>query len=545
VSERKLVLIGGLLLTLVAAALRLWALPDFAFRGDEYGTLECVQWPVCEILSTYSGQLTMHSYILAMKVWSALFGSSPLAFKIPSLLAGIALVALLFSLSRSWMGVQQAWVAAALAAFSILLIRYSQVARVYSLLALLTVVSWALYERVWRGGGWAATAAWTLVNIIALTSSLNSVYLLAAQGVHALLCAVAGIRPSRRRILQLWGALGAALGLSVLFYSASLADILEFREMWAGGALRSDWIPWTFLRFHESLAYPVLGLMVLGVIRLWSQRRELAVLLLLWAFLPWLFYWLLGSRHPQTAFVRFLIPTLPAHLMLVAAGSVGLLQWLLPGSWARASGSLASAALLAGLIVPLDYASKVGAGKGRPYQAAFEFIRERAAPSDLLSTGVIGTDRPELEEGFHGLPPLLPPDALSTQKRPPQAGRLFLLSRRIEGAGPLWERHFKFQAFLDPRGRKEVVVLVGPEESAGGAPLYLALRQYYQSCTEAAAQGHRLDRVPARHFMKLWKVYRQLQQLAILEGRSEAARRASAEMDRCQVEYQKRSANRR
>ena len=103
-------------------------------------------------------------YYLLLRPWLALAGESEFALRFPSAVAGVLTVALLYRVGRVWLGERAAFWAALLLALNPFHLWYSQEARMYALLALLSLaVLWAfvraLPRRRWAAWGLPSTSA--------------------------------------------------------------------------------------------------------------------------------------------------------------------------------------------------------------------------------------------------------------------------------------------------------------------------------------------------------------------------------------------------
>jgi len=76
-------------------------------------------------------------YYWLLKIWSALFGSTELAYRSMSMLFGAATIVVSFFLSRKLFGRKVAWLSLLFISLSPMLIRYSDEARMYTLAALI------------------------------------------------------------------------------------------------------------------------------------------------------------------------------------------------------------------------------------------------------------------------------------------------------------------------------------------------------------------------------------------------------------------------
>jgi mannosyltransferase len=172
----------------VAAGFRLWGFARQSLWYDEWltaeaaeGSLGHLRWYVTEragIPPTYFG---------LMWVWARIAGDGDAALRLPSVLAGIALVPVTYAALRE---IGQSRTAARLAALLVavnpMLVWFSQEARPYSLLVLLGTASLWLLARYWNSGARRDLAIWALVAALAIAFHYIAVFLVALEAVAVL-----------------------------------------------------------------------------------------------------------------------------------------------------------------------------------------------------------------------------------------------------------------------------------------------------------------------------------------------------------------------
>ncbi len=142
-KERKFNL-SLLLILLLAAFLRLWHLSYMSFWTDEGISFRVSSLQPYEILKTAAADVHPPFYYLFLHYWIQFFGRSEIIIRLLSALAGILSVIVVYYIARELLGERAAFFTALLAAFSPYWIWYSQEARSYSLLLLLSLISvWA------------------------------------------------------------------------------------------------------------------------------------------------------------------------------------------------------------------------------------------------------------------------------------------------------------------------------------------------------------------------------------------------------------------
>lgn len=167
----------------------------------------------------------VHPPLHHVVLWATvrIVGDGELAVRLPSLILGALVVPMLFVLGRELYGRRTALIAAGLGAVSPLLVWYSQEARMYGILTLLSLVNvWALV-RAQRTGEWRY---WVLLGVsCALTAWTH--YLALLQIVVLALVALAGLVAARRdRPLLVRHARGMAI--AAVLVVAALVPLAPF-----------------------------------------------------------------------------------------------------------------------------------------------------------------------------------------------------------------------------------------------------------------------------------------------------------------------------
>jgi mannosyltransferase len=200
-----------LALTALAAALRFSTLGLQSYRHDEAVTAGRV------LVSSLSG--TMHLvwtsestpplYYLLAWAWSHLFGVHEVGLRSLSALFGTATVPVSYLAGRELIGRRTGCAVAAIVAVSPLLVWYSQDARAYALLVLLSTAALVFFLRA-RAGSRADLAWWAALSALALATHYFAVFPAAVEAGWLL----ASARPLRRVAAAVGALLGAGLALS-------------------------------------------------------------------------------------------------------------------------------------------------------------------------------------------------------------------------------------------------------------------------------------------------------------------------------------------
>jgi mannosyltransferase len=203
-----------LALTVIGAALRFATLDVQSIWLDEAATLHLVDRGFSGMLSHISsGESTPPLYYVLVWAWTKVFGTGPIAFRAFSALAGTALIPVLFAAGRRISPRVGLW-AAALATVNPGMYYYSQEARSYALLILLSAVAFVCWQRALERPDTRRLAYWALASALALLTHYFAVFLFVPEA--ALLIKRLGWRKTRFAIgaVVLVGAALAPLALA-------------------------------------------------------------------------------------------------------------------------------------------------------------------------------------------------------------------------------------------------------------------------------------------------------------------------------------------
>ena len=137
-----------LAILLLASLLRFYRLDAQSFWNDEGNSARIAERTVSLILEGAAADIHPPGYYLLLHAWRALAGQSEFALRSLSVAAGLVLVVFTYLLGRRLFGKTTGLLAAFLAALSPFAIYYSQEARMYALMAVLSVASTYLLVRL-------------------------------------------------------------------------------------------------------------------------------------------------------------------------------------------------------------------------------------------------------------------------------------------------------------------------------------------------------------------------------------------------------------
>ncbi|GBL18680.1 hypothetical protein EMGBS3_03860, partial [Anaerolineaceae bacterium] len=327
---------------------------------------------------------------MALKGWIAIAGSSELALRWPSVLAGAVLVALTYRLGRALAWQAAAAGAAALAAFNPFLVWYAQDARVYSLLAALVLgaawLTWrAAQKRDWQLWVWAGCLWW-----LALFA-----HYFAALALASILLALIVAAHTRARWRAAFG-MSAGITLAQLPWLAYVAPLLVgHSKSWisAAGSMEVLWRLLTVFSAGQASAgaspmNQAIGALVLAALLIWGSvlllRRALraAAWVLALAVGTPLWLWLLSFYRPVFT-EQYALVALPGVCLLAAAGLSGLAA---AGWWGKAGRSFAYTTFIAISLLSLsNYYFNPRYSKSPDWRAVSDYLVRTARADEVVA----------------------------------------------------------------------------------------------------------------------------------------------------------------
>ena len=203
---------GLIALTILAASLRFPTLDVQSFWHDEAVTAARLIRP--GLLDTLrvipDSEATPPLYYMLAWAWSKLFGTGEVGLRSLSALAGVATVPVTYRAAADLVSRRGGLVAAALVATNPMLVWFSQEARSYSLVVLLTALSFLFFTRALERSASGSLAGWAVSSMLALATHYFALFVVAPEAIWLLIRAT-----HRRRATAAVGATAAA-GLVVL-----------------------------------------------------------------------------------------------------------------------------------------------------------------------------------------------------------------------------------------------------------------------------------------------------------------------------------------
>jgi mannosyltransferase len=337
-NQKRLITTALLLLILLLAfGLRFYRLGAQSLWNDEGTSVAVAQRDLVTIADDAASDIHPPLYYWLLSVWLRLFGAEEAAVRSLSALLGVVLVALTYGLGRLLVGHWVGLAAALLAAIHPFQVYYSQEARMYMLLAVLTAGVMLALVRIVGRGSWGAWGALVLLETSGLYTHYSFVFIVVVLNLAYALW----LWLTWRRALVTWRLLNWVLSqvAVVVLYLPWLPTAIRQVTAWPSPSQATALLPalagtWRWLVFGptietEMVIVPLLvaalvallGLMGLGMgwmgksvpHRGWSTG-----LLVLWLGLPVLLMLALGLY--REAYLKFLLVATPALTLLLACG---------------------------------------------------------------------------------------------------------------------------------------------------------------------------------------------------------------------------------
>jgi len=371
------------LILLVAAAVRLSTLTWRSLDFDEGASLAYSSLPYAELFTHFTDlSIDRHPlfYYVLLKAWRQIAGDADVMLRLPSALAGMLTVALVYQIGRRRLGEVTAGFAALLFALNPLVIFQHQDARMYALALLFTVLAvWSLWDILDKPEPHICLRLG--VFFVALTSAMYTHFIAATVFPALGLMLIWEFRRARRAAISGMVALAA----SGAAYAPYLVNILRTGNSGSGAATLDNWLRTTLgaartlLDFQLTLNVPdsiLLGLLgVIVVMGVWRGRRE-GVMLALW-FLPVLALTILVTVRIQFFHIKIMVFSAAPLSLLTAVACLGKSRTF------ERSGTLPALVMLSFVLYGVSFQWRVGRQR-EDFRTAAQFVQEFSTASDTV-----------------------------------------------------------------------------------------------------------------------------------------------------------------
>jgi uncharacterized membrane protein len=322
IDDRRAVALLSVVL-LAALGLRLFHLQERVLWFDEANSLLIAKAGPAEIVDAVRDDVHSPFFYLILHYWQFVAGGEAGA-RLVSVFAGVATVAVIYSMGCAVSGRGAGLLAAAFLAVCPLHVWYSQELRMYALQTLLVTLSFLFMVLALRQQRIALWVGYSVITALSLYAQYASAYVVIAQNVFVWI-----YYWRDRRKLRSW--LGAQCAVVLLFapwipvlvsqmrvaMGSSWLGPLEFRRVLAffslfSGAYLGD--------VHERVVSEVItgAAVIVPVVILWRQceSRQITMLLALWFFVPVVLL-VLQSLNQNRFLPRVLLCTTPPFVLLL------------------------------------------------------------------------------------------------------------------------------------------------------------------------------------------------------------------------------------
>ncbi len=379
-----------LILMLVGGWLRFQGLGRGSLWYDEAATVAQARLPLGELLRAVARNVHPPLYYLLLHAMLP-FGDSETVLRWPSALSGTLSIPLLYWIGRAWFSGSVGLLAALLLALSPLHLWHSQDAKMYTVMTLEGLLSWALFGQLLQRPLRSLWVGYALVAAAILyTHYLGALLLLPQTGLIALFRHRAEVE---RAFWTRWLLVQTGLVLLFLPWLAYAGPSIEFgrRLSWIAENERPDpvWLAKTIASFSAGsreqvwlLGLPILALALAALVRTegraWrppqAALRERPILLCLGYFAVPMGVMVAASLVRPFLLPRFTLMTMPGFFLLAAVGLCRLLPSRL---------LIGAAAVVVLLALPgLELASSTP--RTRDYRGLATLIAANAEAGDLV-----------------------------------------------------------------------------------------------------------------------------------------------------------------
>jgi mannosyltransferase len=342
----RLLLAALLIIIALGAALRIAELDHDSLWLDEAGSIRFSQVPPADIIEETSKDVHPPLYYFALHYWMNLFNDSETSVRLLSALFGILAIPLTYKVAAHLFNRATGLLAALLLALSRFHLEFSQEARMYSLLGLLSLLSFYFFLKLIEGKSRWALAGYILSSALMMYTHVYSFFIIAAENLYLLTLLFAS-RDIFKRVWKRW--LLAQVVLLILFLPWLSVQLQQFSRVQEG-----FWIPklpprlllytLTVYAGSNQLAWLLSLLIVLALFSGWkgwnegkaaeqssaSSKESLLAgrlklyLLLLWLACPILLPYIISQFSSPIFLPKYTVAALPPFVILAARGLLSL-----------------------------------------------------------------------------------------------------------------------------------------------------------------------------------------------------------------------------
>jgi mannosyltransferase len=440
---RRTAIIMLAMTVVVAAALRFFGAADQLWFDEIVSLLDSIRKPLGVIVTHFPSENDHVFYSVLAHLSIQLGGETSLMVRLPAILFGIASIPLIYTLGTRITTRFEALSSAMLATVAAYHIWFSQNARGYTILLVLTLVGTQLILDGLRSGSRKSWLLFAVTSALAAYTHLSMVLAVLGQAIAVSLHLLTSRRFTVRKLKgPAIGFIGAA-ALTILLYLPMLGDVTGFFGTHATAprapATRAGFLDlFSYLRLNFMSATVLIvggSTFLVGLVSYWRQTKLIPALFFI---PPALIYfatvWLERPTRPRFFFF------IAGFLLLVGIRGVFVIirhildrlgqpwaAWEKPARWAAVT-------TMVGLLVA-DLSRTYGKPK-MDYEGALAYVDSARRPGDAVALAGIGADY--VYTNFYGRswPQLMSAGHLASMRRRDEVIVLYTLERTLSQSDP-------------------------------------------------------------------------------------------------------------
>ncbi|MBD3170705.1 MAG: hypothetical protein GF307_14600 [candidate division Zixibacteria bacterium] len=279
-----------------------------AMWGDEFYTLKVIRFTIPELVETLRGDYHPPLYFILTKWWCSLFGFTDIGMRSLSSLFGLLGIVVSLIIYRRYYTELSYWFISFLIVIHPTLVLYFRMGRYYSMLYLLSSISYLFLFEILKTGrktGWFTYALYAFFSIMLLYTSNMGWFVLFSQVLWMLFIDKPG---KKKPVIVTFAVIGVA-------YLPWLGTLLKQIGM-SRGALPYDFASNSLLDILSKALYPLYSFTISETIYPWTYYLVIPlVIILLWRFGRLLY----SSEKRKWLFTFFITIIIPVFMLLVVS----------------------------------------------------------------------------------------------------------------------------------------------------------------------------------------------------------------------------------
>ncbi|MEI7811216.1 MAG: glycosyltransferase family 39 protein [Ignavibacteria bacterium] len=387
------------LIILLGGALRIFHLGAESLTFDEIYSIKLTKMSFSMIIDETSRDFHPPLYYFLLKLWAGLFGADEFAGRLLSAIFGIAAILMIFYIARHLFNEKTALTASFLLAVSHLNIQFSQEARMYSQMVLLTICAMYYLLKLPERRSLSDFLIFTILNVLLLYTHVYSFFIISAESAYFFSLYFFDKETFSKCLRRFTYSI---ICMALLYLPWFVIFLRQFLS-----AQRFLWIPETgILGFPEILA-EYSGSILLAIIfiplfflaffsinlshktdyqkNIFSKLEGLRInigfinsrklfFLLLWLILPVLLPYIISKILSPIFLMKYTIAASTAFLLFIAAGIDNI----------KSAGIKVAVILLICILTLINQKNEYMANKKETWKEAVTYLDKAVKPDDLI-----------------------------------------------------------------------------------------------------------------------------------------------------------------